>query len=286
MIDNLYWDLGDPEQGERYHRLAIATTEANNSPIGAAMFKSQLADRLAMYEDYETAEQLLDEAEPIIARERADASSLLMGSRAILYLKMGRLDESGAHLERGLEYYRRPPHRRPDMLATLLMTAGELANRRDMDEEGARLMGASDGLIAEIGLTVNEATRREVERIEAALRSRIPEDRYQRLLANGRTLTIPDAIDLALAVARTRTAGEPGAQEQDPGPAGPSLTRRERDVLRLLADGKPNSAIADALFISERTVTTHLTRLYSKLEVSSRAEAISRALRMGLVESE
>jgi DNA-binding CsgD family transcriptional regulator len=61
------------------------------------------------------------------------------------------------------------------------------------------------------------------------------------------------------------------------------LTPREREVLQLLAEGNSNAAIADHLFISQRTVTTHLSRLYAKLEVTTRTEAVALAIRMGLV---
>ncbi len=63
------------------------------------------------------------------------------------------------------------------------------------------------------------------------------------------------------------------------------LTPREREVLALLVEGKPNPAIAEALSISQRTVTTHLSRLYAKLDVSTRSEAIALAMRTGLVSS-
>ena len=61
------------------------------------------------------------------------------------------------------------------------------------------------------------------------------------------------------------------------------LTPRELDVLRLLASGRSNPAIAEDLFISPRTVTTHLSRLYAKLDVNSRTEAVAAGLRLGLV---
>lgn len=63
------------------------------------------------------------------------------------------------------------------------------------------------------------------------------------------------------------------------------LTPREREMLVLLARGMSSSAIAQALRISERTVTSHLSRLYAKLDVSTRAEAIALAMRTGLVSS-
>jgi NarL family two-component system response regulator LiaR len=58
-----------------------------------------------------------------------------------------------------------------------------------------------------------------------------------------------------------------------------NLTRRERDVLRLLAEGMSNQQIADELFISPRTVTNHLASIFSKLGVHSRTAAVSYALR-------
>ena len=64
------------------------------------------------------------------------------------------------------------------------------------------------------------------------------------------------------------------------------LTPREMASLRLLADGKANKEIANALDISERTVKTHLAHLFEKLGVTSRTEAIKVATRRGLVRLE
>lgn len=63
------------------------------------------------------------------------------------------------------------------------------------------------------------------------------------------------------------------------------LSERELDVLRLLATGCSNRAIADALFVSENTIRTHLGNLYVKLEVTSAREAVAWAWRNGLAES-
>jgi DNA-binding NarL/FixJ family response regulator len=62
----------------------------------------------------------------------------------------------------------------------------------------------------------------------------------------------------------------------------PELTRREYEVLGLLAQGQSNNAIADRLFLSEKTVRNHLSLIFDKLGVSSRAEAIVLAHRNGL----
>jgi two-component system NarL family response regulator len=62
-----------------------------------------------------------------------------------------------------------------------------------------------------------------------------------------------------------------------------TLTDREVQILGLLAEGKSNKAIAQALFISESTVKSHLKSLFAKLDATSRAEAIAIAAKRGLV---
>jgi DNA-binding NarL/FixJ family response regulator len=65
-------------------------------------------------------------------------------------------------------------------------------------------------------------------------------------------------------------------------PAGP-LTGREVEVLRLVATGATNRAIAAELFLSEKTVARHLSNIFTKLDVSSRAAATAYAFQHGLV---
>ncbi|MFE2519689.1 response regulator [Streptomyces mirabilis] len=62
------------------------------------------------------------------------------------------------------------------------------------------------------------------------------------------------------------------------------LSHREIEVVRLLAEGRSNRAIAEALYLSEATVKTHLVRVYRKLGVDNRAAAVSQAVRRGLLE--
>ena len=61
------------------------------------------------------------------------------------------------------------------------------------------------------------------------------------------------------------------------------LTPRESEVLRLLATGITNSAIASELFITERTVKAHVTRILAKLDATTRTEAAQKASQMGLI---
>jgi DNA-binding NarL/FixJ family response regulator len=92
------------------------------------------------------------------------------------------------------------------------------------------------------------------------------------LAAAARGLAVLDAT-LASAFLRTPE----GSDRAEP------LTAREREVLALLAEGLGNKGIASQLGISEHTAKFHVNSILGKLGASSRAEAIVRAARMGLV---
>jgi DNA-binding NarL/FixJ family response regulator len=68
-------------------------------------------------------------------------------------------------------------------------------------------------------------------------------------------------------------------------PAGPQLSPRESQVLRLLADGMSVAGIAKQLYVSESTAKTHISKLYEKLGAANRAQALMTALRLGLLEA-
>jgi len=69
----------------------------------------------------------------------------------------------------------------------------------------------------------------------------------------------------------------------DRGPGGESLTPREKEVLRLLAEGLSARQMARRLDLSERTINTHVANVYRKLAVSNRVQAVRQAIRLGLV---
>ena len=62
------------------------------------------------------------------------------------------------------------------------------------------------------------------------------------------------------------------------------LTAREREVLRLVAEGQSNSRIAEQLYISPKTASVHVSRIIAKLEVANRVEAAAVARRLGLLD--
>lgn len=66
-------------------------------------------------------------------------------------------------------------------------------------------------------------------------------------------------------------------------PEMPTLTARELEVLRFVAQGFSNPAIAEELFLSPATVKTHLLRAFEKLEVNDRTRAVTKAMELGLL---
>lgn len=116
------------------------------------------------------------------------------------------------------------------------------------------------------------------------------EDIFRGMRAGAKAYMLKDARreELLDCIRRVR-AGEvfvpPGIAAKLAGRVGgPDLTGRETDVLRLLASGKTNKEIGQALSIGETTVKSHVKRIFLKLKVTNRAEAITTATRRGLIQ--
>lgn len=96
-----------------------------------------------------------------------------------------------------------------------------------------------------------------------------------RAVANGEAIFSP-----AIAARVMQFMTRPAAFDADT--PFPELTAREGDVLALVAEGLTNTAIAERLFLSPKTVRNHVSNIFSKLQVADRAEAIIRARDAGL----
>ncbi|HYI23931.1 MAG TPA: response regulator transcription factor, partial [Thermomicrobiales bacterium] len=279
-LGQMYWRAGDPVSGERYQMEAIETIRRDPDPLGGALFAAQIAEWLVGTNELDRAESLLREALPAIAAERPGALPIAQGTMADVMLGRGNLDEASIWLERSLDYHLEPPHRLPSMLAGRLLSAASLAIQRGEMEAAARFVGSSMAIGHRLGLVFDKATNAEVSRLLEPIRIELGPDQTSAQVRAGKQRSTAETLASAIAICRLRLAAPPvtpivATAEGD-------LTPREREVLALLAEGLSNAAIADALSISERTVTTHLSRLYAKLDVSTRSEAISLAMRTGL----
>jgi len=90
-------------------------------------------------------------------------------------------------------------------------------------------------------------------------------------------------IELVVVVREPRGGKRVSGEIDHDAVSAPVLTRREREILALLADGFGNKQIAARLGISTNTVKTHLELMFDKLDVSTRTEAVTAAARMGLL---
>jgi len=147
-------------------------------------------------------------------------------------------------------------------------------------EVAARLPGAASAIRDESGISLEPALTLLHSRTVASIHNVISADAFDREFASGRTITRAKAISAALA---TRSAPAPKATttfttNASPGQhsqTGQLLTRRELEILRLLADGLSTTYIADRLSIRYRTVSTHTKNFLGKLRVETRAAAIA-----------
>ncbi len=169
------------------------------------------------------------------------------------------------------------------LLAEALAGIAGVAAAEGRWEVAVRHYGAAAAQRKQIGAPVEAADRSAHERGLALARAALPPAAFAAAWAGGAALTTAAAIDEALVEAgsggearRTRT---PIAR--DPANA-VSLTGREGEVLRLLAEGLTDREIAAALHLSPRTVGVHVTHLLAKLGVDTRTAAAAVALRRGL----
>jgi non-specific serine/threonine protein kinase len=153
-----------------------------------------------------------------------------------------------------------------------------LATTWGLPERAARLFGAAAALREASGLPVEAASRAAHERDVAAARAALGEDAFVAGWAAGAALPLPVAVAEATAI----TALAPGSGLTSP-PSNPAdllgLTRRELEVLRLLASGTTDREIAAALSISERTAGNHVQHAMQKIGVNSRTAAAIWAVR-------
>ncbi|WP_306232886.1 ATP-binding protein [Agrococcus beijingensis] len=152
---------------------------------------------------------------------------------------------------------------RPGLIMRLQALAGNaaLAGRA---ERAATLLGATDALRAEGSYRVSLFIRPLVEQATALAKDQLGQARFDRAFSAGLALERDAAVALALGTAPP-AAHRSTQQHDDP------LSRREREVAMLAAEGMTNKAIAGRLFVSERTVETHVYNVLNKLGVRSRA---------------
>ncbi|WP_338118366.1 ATP-binding protein [Streptomyces coryli] len=192
--------------------------------------------------------------------------------RGLAHFMCGRPDRSAAALRRAAALQ----SRRGDVLghAHVLSIMAWLAVDAGRHRRAAWLFGAASAHWSLVGRTIllgNPMMQSLQEKSVAATRASLGEERYEQLFRQGVRLPSPRAVEFAAgdhdALPPDRPAyGEKGGSRAD------ALTRREREVAALVAQGLSNREIAERLVISKRTADAHVEHILAKLGFSSRSE--------------
>jgi DNA-binding CsgD family transcriptional regulator len=153
-----------------------------------------------------------------------------------------------------------------DILEFLAALAADTGGHR----EAARLFAAADAIRQRTGMVRYKVYDDDYASSVAALRDAMGEKDFDYAWAEGAALSTDEAIAYA-----QRGRG----QRKRPATGWASLTPTERDVVRLVSEGLANRQIATHLFVSPRTVQTHLTHIYTKLGLTSRVQLVQEAAR-------
>ncbi len=167
----------------------------------------------------------------------------------------------------------------------------EIAVAHGNPEVAAELLGAASARREALAAPANPVAAERIDAVERQLAGKLDAGMLAAARAEGATLTDESLARRIGVIARDIVgprrplAGAPHASAPSiPGGVDiPKLTKRELDVLRLLAQGQSTAEVSETLFISQRTTSTHITNILGKLDVDSRTAAVALALRLGLV---
>jgi DNA-binding CsgD family transcriptional regulator/tetratricopeptide (TPR) repeat protein len=280
-LQNLAWASlarEDFERAESLLREALAILAGLGHQSDIAHAKVLLAMVHRARGDYTGA--LVQLGEALVTAQRIDDKASI--AKALLALgDIARLqgDPAGA-MERFREGITLSHHigKRSTIAEGLEGIAGVAVLTRDMTL-AARLLGAADALLETIGASRPAGARTaDYDRHRKAAEHGMGVDAFTDARQAGHALSPDEAVAEALAFT-------PGV-DATPSPndrGDVQLSRRETEVLQHMASGMSNQQIADALFVSHRTVTTHVASIMAKLDAPSRTAAVVQAIRRRLV---
>ncbi len=267
---------GELERAAALTAEALTQWRALADPVGTAETLYLLGYIAALQDDHDSAEAWFSDA---LNEARAIGSRLWVAGalEALGTCARERGDQCRAARLFGESLTLLGERGNPLLVANCLKSLGAVAGVAGDPQQAARLLGAAEALREHRGVAVFPAELPRLERASAPARARLSETAFAAAWAAGRALPVEQAIAEALQVADDVTAA------RVPDPSAPhGLTPREREVLRLVAEGRSNLEIAQTLFLSERTVENHVRHILAKLDLPSRIAAAAYAIRHGL----
>jgi non-specific serine/threonine protein kinase len=153
-------------------------------------------------------------------------------------------------------------------IALCLHEFAALAAIWGQDERAWRLAGAAAALLHELGVRLDAPEEHWLAQQLAPIRQRLPEPALAALWAEGQALS----LDVAVALAQAVDPARPVAAVPVSALPAAALSRRERQVAELVARGLTNRQIADELFLSDRTIDSHVANILGKLGLGNRVQ--------------
>lgn len=276
---------GDHEAAIRYAEEALATIRASGNEMWLPFTLNRLGVESLEKKDWERAATLFQEAlDRWRTPEHPWGVSTALDNLAACARALGDGPRATALYRESLIYSQRQGDRW-GVVESLIGLAGT-AMLSGQHEAAAKLFAAAEAVRTAIGLKLQRYVQVEFDQAVAKVRADLGETRFASAWEAGSTLSLAQAIADAEQVATVPAAPVAPAKPQprlaetiDTG----GLTSREIEVLRLLAEGKSSREIGEALFISHRTATTHVTNIFTKLDVDNRATAVAKAFQMGIL---
>jgi predicted ATPase/DNA-binding CsgD family transcriptional regulator len=257
--------------------LALSATMDDEAGRGAVLTELGVVARLQG--DYARATGLLTEASDL-AREYGDRRQLayLAAHLGAVDVATGEIGNAAARYADALGLFLSMGNRVG--IAQCLEAIARCAATRGHASAAVRLLGSCAALFGAIGAT--PPPDRDPATDAESLKPRLSPAEFSRAWAAGQALNPAEAAAEALALAAGLAAdGRVEASPAEP-PVPFGLTRREREVLALVAAGKTDPEIAALLSVGRRTAETHVSAILTKLGVETRAAAAALAVRHGL----
>jgi predicted ATPase/DNA-binding CsgD family transcriptional regulator len=275
---------GTHTRGAELMREAIARFESLGNPWGAGLATAGLAVLALMAGDLAEARRLY---ERFLAMARASNDRRSVGQAldglAMVALWGNDYERAETLLLESVPICLESGH--GEYVAYGLGGLARVAAARYQSILAARLLGTLHHLLTEVGVDQWPLRRDLFAVAQERARADLGDEAYAAALDEGRRMSAADAVRYALAelpAAPQLASGPSPERAASPQPIPGGLSKREVEVARLVAAGKTNREIAEALVVSERTVATHLDHIFTKLAVSSRTAVATFALRHGL----
>jgi DNA-binding CsgD family transcriptional regulator len=232
-----------------------------------------IGGQIALHEGrYDLARALL--AEELEAGQQTGGPNLYQGyilkNLGGIAIEQRQDEEGGTFLHQALQIAAHYGDR--TLLAHVLEQFSALASVLDDHERAMCLGGAAAALREAIGSPISPAWRRMGERWLAVSRAALGDDATAATWRAGQEMSLKQAIELAQAPSGSTASPGAAAPELVLKPAAHPLTRREREVAALIAQGLSNRRIAEHLVITERTVAAHVEHILDKLAFGSRTQ--------------